>query len=99
MTNVKLRDFDIRNIEEIIGRYYIRLQVPDRHGVLAGIARVFADKKVSIAAVTQKETVGSQATLVILTHEVPEKNLIAAIKAIRKLSVVNSVGNVIRILS
>lgn len=85
-------------IEQIASRYYIRLRAPDKPGVLAGIARVFADKKVSIAAVTQKETVGRLATIVILVHSVEEKNLIEAIKAIKKLKVVRSVPNVIRIL-
>jgi homoserine dehydrogenase len=88
----------IRNISETCGRYYIRLQAEDKHGVLAGIAKAFADKKVGIAAVTQKETVGNLATIIILVHSVQEKNLIAAISAIKKLAVVRNVCNVIRIL-
>lgn len=98
ISNVQLMNFSIRKIEEIESRYYIRLQAPDRHGVLAGISKAFADKKVSIAAVTQKEMVGSTATIVILLHQTSEKNLNAALAVIRRLPVVRKVCNVIRIL-
>lgn len=95
----KLRKIKIKKITDIECRYYIRLQVPDRPGVLAGIAKVFAGKKVSIDAVLQKETIGNIATLVILVHSVPEKNLKAALKIIAKLPVVRKVSNLIRIIS
>jgi len=93
-----LKSFPVQEVEEIKSRYYVRLQAPDRFGVLAGIAKVFAEKKVSIAAVTQKETVGNVATIVILLHEVQEKNLKAALEIIRGLPVVHRISNVIRIL-
>jgi homoserine dehydrogenase len=96
---IKLRQARIGGIESISSRYYIRLQAPDRFGVLAGISRAFARKKVSIAAVVQKETVGNVATIVILLHSVAEKNLKAALRLIRKLPVVRKVCNVIRIVS
>jgi homoserine dehydrogenase len=96
--NSSLRKYPIRKIDEIESRYYIRLQAPDRHGVLAGISKAFADKRVSIAAVTQKEMVGSTATIVILLHQTTEKNLNAALAVIRRLPVVKKVCNVIRIL-
>jgi len=98
MRNAELRKYQFKKIEEIESRYYIRLQASDRHGVLAGIAKAFADKKVSIAAVNQKETRGSTATIVILVHKVAEQNLVAALRAVKKLSVVKKVSNVIRIL-
>jgi homoserine dehydrogenase len=89
----------IRKMEDISSRYYIRLQVPDKSGVLAEISKAFAKKKVSIAAVVQKETVGKLATLVVLVHSVKEKKLLAALKIIKKLSVIKKVCNVIRIVS
>ncbi|MDD4179768.1 MAG: homoserine dehydrogenase [Candidatus Margulisbacteria bacterium] len=85
-------------ITEIENRYYIRMEAADRHGVLAGIAKAFADKKVSNAAVNQKETRGSTATIVILVHKVAEKNLVAALRAVKRLSVVRKISNVLRIL-
>ena len=67
---LKLRRIKTRKIDETSNRYYIRLQTPDRSGVLASISKAFAQKKVSIAAVVQKETVGNLATIVILLDKV-----------------------------
>lgn len=92
------RSIRTQRIDEVHSRYYIRLQAPDKYGVLAGISRAFAKKKVSIAAVVQKETVGKVATIVILIHEVAEKNLKAALAEVSRLSVVRKVCNVIRII-
>jgi len=94
-----LKKFKLSDIEAIRSRYYIRLTAPDKFGVLAGISKAFADAKVSIQAVVQKETVGGSATIVILIHEVLEKNLIRAVAKIRKLSVVKEINNVIRVAS
>jgi len=94
-----LRVLKVKKIGEIVSRYYIRLRAPDRSGVLAGISKAFADQKVSIQAVVQKETVGNVATIVILIHDVLEKNLLKAISKIKKLPVVKEVCNVIRVAS
>jgi len=96
--NPKLKRIKIKKIREISSRYYVRLLVADRPGVLAAISKIFGQKKVSIDAVNQRETVGSYATLVILLHKVAEKNLRAALGAIKKLAVVRRVDNVIRII-
>jgi len=96
--SAKLKKAKLRKIDDISSRYYIRLEAPDKSGVLAGISRAFASKKVSIAAVVQKEMVGNIATIVILIHKVPEKNLKAALKIVSKLPVVKKICNVIRII-
>lgn len=94
-----LKKVSFGKAKDIKGRYYIRLTAPDRFGVLAGISRAFADAGVSIQAVVQKETVGGQATIVILIHEVMEKNLIKAVSKIKKLPVVKEICNIIRVAS
>jgi len=82
----------IRPIDEIESRYYVRLTAPDRHGILAGISKAFADEKVSIAAVMQKETKGRQATIVIIIHQAREANLRRAIRRIKRVDNVIRVG-------
>jgi homoserine dehydrogenase len=56
-------------------RFYLRLLVPDRPGVLAEIARVLADHQISIASVMQHEAQedheGDVVPLVIMTHTAP----------------------------
>lgn len=82
----------VRPIEEIESRYYVRLTAPDRHGVLAGISKAFADEKVSIAAVVQKENKGRQATIVIIIHRAREANLKRALKRLKRVDNVIRVG-------
>lgn len=78
-------------------KYYIRLNVADRPGVLASIAFVFGNNEVSLASVIQKQTKGQAAEIVLVTHRVHEKNLQDALKIIKELSTVNEVSSVIRV--
>ncbi|OGC35490.1 hypothetical protein A3J90_00870 [candidate division WOR-1 bacterium RIFOXYC2_FULL_37_10] len=97
ISNFQFRKLKVKPIDEIESRYYIRLTVPDKHGVLAGISKAFADQKVSISNVVQKETIGKIATIVIIIHQAKEANLRKAIARLEKLSVVKDVCNVIRV--
>jgi homoserine dehydrogenase len=76
--------------------YYIRLDVADKPGVLASIAYIFGSNNVSLASVIQ-HTAGKSAELVLITHEVLEQNLQAALRGIKELPVLNEVSNVIRV--
>lgn len=97
ITSHNFKSMKMRSISKVVSQYYIRLTVPDKPGVLAGISKAFANEKVSIAAVVQKETVGNNATIVIITHQAEEGNLQKAVSRIKKLSVVKEVSNVIRV--
>ena len=98
MPNDELRRINLSKNGEARSRYYVRLQVPDRFGVLAEISKAFARKRVSIAAVVQKETIGNLATIVILVDKVAEKDCASALADIKKLPVVRRVCSVIRIM-
>ena len=89
----------IKPMDELVTRYYIRIEVADRPGVLAGIARCFGDQQVSIASVIQKETdeTGQTAELVIMTHAAREDAVQATLVQVRKLPDVVSVGNLLRV--
>jgi homoserine dehydrogenase len=78
-------------------KYYIRLNVADRPGVLASIAFVLGNNEVSLASVIQKHTTGHNAEIVLVTHQVLEKNLQDALKIMKELSTVNEICNVIRV--
>ncbi len=79
-----------------IAKYYMRINVADKPGVLASIAFIFGKHEVSLASVIQ-QTSGEYAELVLITHKVLEKNLQDALLEIKELSVVNEVSNVIRV--
>jgi len=81
---------------EVKTQYYLRLDVKDRPGVLAAIAKIFGDCGVSISAVTQQEATGESVELVIFTHEVIEADFQKAVTAIGKLAVVVAVRSLIR---
>src|SRR3990170_6542184 len=49
-------EIGVKPLGELVTRYYIRIEVADRPGVLAGIAQCFGDQQVSIASVIQDET-------------------------------------------
>lgn len=87
----------IKNPGEIKNKFYIRLWVADRVGVLEKIAGVFAKNNVSINSVIQKAVFGENAEIVIITHEVLGKNIQSAVKEIEKLPVTVAVKNVLRV--
>ncbi len=92
-------DIAVRPMSDLVSRYYIRLEVSDRPGVLAGIARCFGDNGVSIASVIQKETdeAAQSAEIVIMTHAAREAAMQTGIGQIEKLEDIRQVCNVIRI--
>jgi len=96
-------DKDISPMTEVTSSYYLRMKVMDKPGVLAKIAKIFGDKKVSVKSVIQKGPaiaagrLGHTAELVFISHPVAEANLRAALKGIDKLAVVNKINNVIRV--
>ena len=72
-------------------RYYLRLLVQDRPGVLEQIARILAREEISIASVIQKERdlQGGSVPLILVTHESKELSMRTAIAAVEKLDFVS----------
>jgi homoserine dehydrogenase len=75
--------------ERIHGRYYLRLTVKDRPGVLARVAKVMADQHVSIASVIQNRADRPDAASIVLTtHDSNEGAIQSTIARLAKLPVV-----------
>ncbi|MDR0701756.1 MAG: homoserine dehydrogenase [Azoarcus sp.] len=93
----RVRDVPVLPIGETITAYYLRMRVLDKPGVLADIARIFADGGISIDAMVQKEAGEgeSQTDIILLTHRTVEKNADAAIARIEALDTVQ--GKVTRL--
>ena len=80
------------------GKYYLRLMVLDRPGVLAEIAGVLKDHKVSIDALQQPARAPKESVpLVLVTHTTSEQRVQGAIKALSTLEVVQETPRVIQI--
>jgi homoserine dehydrogenase len=86
-----MADTPILVIDDIVTSYYLRLTVADQPGVLADLARVLADAKISIGSMIQQPAEQSaDAELIFLTHEAIERNVNAAIAKIEALPFVRS---------
>ncbi|EEH98514.1 hypothetical protein CSBG_02140 [Clostridium sp. 7_2_43FAA] len=95
-----LWDKEIGSIRDITSKYYIRLTVEDRPGVLGEITSVFGGMNVSLLSVIQKGIDNdneNKVTLVLVTHYTKEENIIESIDSICKLNSVYKINNLIRI--
>ena len=82
-------------------RYHISLDVADRPGVLAQVARIFAEHEVSIETVRQQvvpdEDEQARAYLIVVTHTAADAALSATVDALADLETVNEVTSVMRV--
>ncbi len=79
----------LKTIDEIVSRYYVRLNVVDQPGVLAKVASIFAAHNIGISSVIQPEGhAGDQVPLIIMVHDAPEKHFAAALAEIARLETI-----------
>ncbi|AAZ56457.1 homoserine dehydrogenase [Thermobifida fusca] len=81
---------------ETITSYHVALDVADRPGVLAGVAKVFAANGVSIKHVRQ-EGRGDDAQLVLVSHTAPDAALARTVEQLRNHEDVRAVASVMRV--
>ena len=96
-TVATMRDARIRPLDELSSQFYLELQLFDRPGVLADVARVFADNGVSIRDVVQ-QPLAHEARDVFITHRAGEADMQATVAALRALECVDQVGSLIRVI-
>lgn len=87
---------EVRGVGQARTRYYVNLDVADRPGVLATVARTFSDNDVSIQVVRQ-EGHGDDAGLVVRTHVATDDDLRRTIEQLRSLDVVKEILGVMRV--
>ena len=83
------------NIES---KYYLRINVSDKAGVLAKITKVFETHNISIETLLQKTTVDTSANLLMSTHIAKESDIQAMIKEIESLDFVYHKPVMVRII-
>jgi homoserine dehydrogenase len=93
------RSGQIRSIDDLMAKYYLRLSVVDQPGVLAQIAQILGDWSISIASVLQIDSDPSEQTaeIVITTHPAVEASVQSSLKLMSDLEVVRKVNNLLRI--
>ncbi len=89
----------VKPMSELRTRYYLRISLADKPGVLAQIAGILGDRGISIASVIQKETdeTNQTAMIVLMTHTAREESLQSALADMKKLPAVRKISNVIRV--
>ena len=87
----------ISHIDSIVSSYYLRLDVQDEPGVLAHVSSILGEHDVSIEVLNQKDTRPSDAQIVIVTNEVTESSINAAIRQLGNLEQVTSAVTKIRV--
>ena len=85
------------DIDDIETKYYLRLEVDDKSGVLAKIAQTLGDNNISIKTMLQKSASNDKANILLSTHTCREKNIKDAIKDLENSKVVLSKPAMIRI--
>ncbi len=88
----------LKSRDEIVSKYYLRINVKDKSGVLASVTKLFADFNISIDALLQRPTKDSMANLLLTTHETKEKNLQDVLLELEKFDFVDSKPVMIRIV-
>ncbi|KIE59263.1 homoserine dehydrogenase [Methylacidiphilum kamchatkense Kam1] len=80
-------EYKIMPISEIISRYYVRLNVVDKPGVLASIAQILGRKNIGISSVVQPEVsnLSQGVPLIIMVHDAKEKDFTEACAEMSKL--------------
>jgi len=87
----------LKSKDEIISKYYLRMGVEDKPGVLSSVTKMFADHNISIETVLQRPSDNGNANLLFATHEAVEKNIQSIIKELDAASFVKSTPSMIRI--
>ena len=83
------------NIES---KYYLRVNVSDKAGVLARITKIFETHNISIETMLQRPSENSSANLLISTHTATESDIQAMIDELEALDFVNARPVMIRIV-
>jgi len=84
-------------MDEVESKFFLRIQVHDKPGVLAFVSKTCGDNQVSINSVNQHIMENNKAELIIITHKVKEKLMQNAINQIKASDLVDEVESLIRV--
>jgi homoserine dehydrogenase len=85
-------------MDEIVSRYYLRLSVIDKPGVLAKISAILAEAKIGISSVVQPEGhEGESVPLILMIHDAPNAAMRKALDKISKLPIVKAKPVMLRV--
>ncbi len=83
---------------DIVSKYYLRVNVSDKAGVLAKLTKIYETHNISIETMLQRPSQNESANLLISTHEAKESDIQAMINELEQLDFVNARPVMIRIV-
>lgn len=94
------RTVQVKPIDDVDSRFYVRIMAKDEAGVFAKYGQVLSKHNISISGAIQHEWIGPDNTVpvVITTHPTKQKNMNAALNEIEQLDIVNQKPICIRIV-
>jgi homoserine dehydrogenase len=84
-------------VRDVTSSFYLHLEVADRPGVLAHVAKVLGDNEVSVRTVNQRG-MGNDARLVMVMHECVESSFYASVDEIATLDFMRAQPRAIRVI-
>lgn len=91
------KELPIKKMDDIESKYFLRMLVQNRPGVLAGVTTVFGRQMVSIEEIIQKKKFGELAEIVVITDKVKESNVKVSLAEFEKMEIVKEIPTVIRV--
>ncbi|HIC11927.1 MAG TPA: homoserine dehydrogenase [Sulfurimonas sp.] len=88
----------LKSTDDINSKYYLRINVSDRTGVLASVTKLFEENQISVETMLQRPSTSGSANLLISTHIALEKDVQTLIKALEAQDFVNATPVMIRIV-
>ncbi len=88
----------LKEAGNIESKYYLRINVSDKIGVLARITKIFEENSISIEAILQRQASHDSANLLISTHTAYEHDIQNLISSLEGLEFVNQRPVMIRIV-
>jgi homoserine dehydrogenase len=88
----------LKSTDNIESKYYLRINVSDRAGVLAKITKIFEDNNISVETMLQRPAKEGSANLLVSTHLAIEKDIQNMIKKLESLEFINLTPVMIRIV-
>jgi len=97
LTQVYGREKEIIPIDDVETRFFMRLLLTDKPGVLAVVTKTLSKYNVSLETVNQMDLIEGDAELVFVTHLVREGDMRKALEEIGKLDVTKKIVTVLRV--
>jgi homoserine dehydrogenase len=91
------RTKQLKTAEQIQSKYFLRLHVADKAGVLAKITQSFADHEVSLGSVLQQPLDDAGAEIIIITHDASKANMQKVLDHLKSMDFLKAIESYYRV--